>query len=360
MNNYEKLKQRHPLRRDIILIIVLLLLILVAIIFPRFTELREPAEETEIIYIEPENKTAINDDFFSNSDIVGSLLKEMAEKPIPPELIPDSISFEWPVLDTFDTHFSNMVYNQRSHLNYIDINFDTFPDVPGFDSVSTSKYPFFLQGSPIYDTPPAPLGGYDILYDNLSYPKELYWKNIEGSVILQILVQKDGTLGAVRVLKSSHYYAFDVAACKVVAKTKWLPGTCRDRNVPVVISFPLDFKMGDNRINIPPPPPPKISWQTGGCPIYDKQPEPLTPIEKNLVFPEFLTHGDIEGPVVVQTFIDDQGIVQNCIVIKGFPGTGIDEAAIEAIKKTKFKPAVQRDRNVGVWIAIPVTFKLSN
>jgi protein TonB len=47
-------------------------------------------------------------------------------------------------------------------------------------------------------------------------------------------------------------------------------------------------------------------------------------------------------------------------VIKGFPGTGIDEAAIEAIKKTKFKPAVQRDRNVGVWIAIPVTFKLSN
>lgn len=34
MNNYEKLKQRHPLRRDIILVIVLLLLILVAIIFP--------------------------------------------------------------------------------------------------------------------------------------------------------------------------------------------------------------------------------------------------------------------------------------------------------------------------------------
>jgi len=37
---------------------------------------------------------------------------------------------------------------------------------------------------------------------------------------------------------------------------------------------------------------------------------------------------------------------------------GLDEAAISAIKKTRFKPAKQRDRDVGVWIAIPVVFRL--
>ncbi|MFB0515439.1 MAG: TonB family protein [Candidatus Neomarinimicrobiota bacterium] len=42
------------------------------------------------------------------------------------------------------------------------------------------------------------------------------------------------------------------------------------------------------------------------------------------------------------------------------PNTGLDEAAAEAIKRTRFKPAKQRDRPVGVWISIPVNFKLKN
>ena len=46
------------------------------------------------------------------------------------------------------------------------------------------------------------------------------------------------------------------------------------------------------------------------------------------------------------------------LVLKGIPNTGLDEAAMEAIKKTGFKPAKQRDRAVGVWISIPVNFRL--
>jgi len=42
------------------------------------------------------------------------------------------------------------------------------------------------------------------------------------------------------------------------------------------------------------------------------------------------------------------------------PNTGLEEAAIAAIKKTRFKPAKQRDRNVGVYISIPVIFKLKS
>ena len=60
----------------------------------------------------------------------------------------------------------------------------------------------------------------------------------------------------------------------------------------------------------------------------------------------------------IQAFIDRQGRVIETTIIKGIPNTGLDEAAIEAIRKTRFRPAKQRERAVGVWISIPVNFKL--
>ena len=45
-------------------------------------------------------------------------------------------------------------------------------------------------------------------------------------------------------------------------------------------------------------------------------------------------------------------------IVKGV--LGLNEAAMEAIRRTRFHPAKQRERAVGVWISIPVNFKLKN
>ena len=50
--------------------------------------------------------------------------------------------------------------------------------------------------------------------------------------------------------------------------------------------------------------------------------------------------------------------MKDTLVLKGIPNTGLDEAAVTAIKKTRFRPAKQRERAVGVWISIPVNFRL--
>ena len=52
--------------------------------------------------------------------------------------------------------------------------------------------------------------------------------------------------------------------------------------------------------------------------------------------------------------------MEETLILKGVPNTGLDEAAMEAIRQTRFKPAKQRDRPVGVWISIPVHFTLTN
>ena len=103
----------------------------------------------------------------------------------------------------------------------------------------------------------------------------------------------------------------------------------------------------------PPPPPegPRVKFIP-----YDDPPQPLSSIRP--VYPEIAQEAGIEGTVVVQVFVDKKGRVQDTLVLKGIPNTGLDEAAVTAIKKTRFRPAKQRERAVGVWISIPVNFRL--
>ena len=103
----------------------------------------------------------------------------------------------------------------------------------------------------------------------------------------------------------------------------------------------------------PPPPPegPRVKFIP-----YDDPPHPLSSIRP--VYPEIAQEAGIEGTVVVQVFVDKKGRVKDTLVLKGIPNTGLDEAAVTAIKKTRFRPAKQRERAVGVWISIPVNFRL--
>ncbi|MBT5783461.1 MAG: TonB family protein [Candidatus Marinimicrobia bacterium] len=114
----------------------------------------------------------------------------------------------------------------------------------------------------------------------------------------------------------------------------------------------LDFDDFSN-LDAPPPPPsgPKVVFIP-----YDDPPVAMSPIRP--VYPEIAQEAGIEGVVIVQAFIDEKGRVKETLILKGVPNTGLDEAAMEAIKKTRFKPAKQRERSVGVWISIPVNFRL--
>lgn len=114
----------------------------------------------------------------------------------------------------------------------------------------------------------------------------------------------------------------------------------------------LDFDDFSN-LDAPPPPPsgPKVVFIP-----YDDPPVAMSPIRP--VYPEIAQEAGIEGVVIVQAFIDEKGRVKETLILKGVPNTGLDEAAMEAIKKTRFRPAKQRERAVGVWISIPVNFRL--
>lgn len=117
-----------------------------------------------------------------------------------------------------------------------------------------------------------------------------------------------------------------------------------------------EFNLDDfDAWDAPPPPPegPRVKFIP-----YDDPPVPLSPIRPK--YPEIAQEAGIEGTVVVQVFVDEKGRVKDTVILKGIPNTGLDEAATESIRSVRFRPAKQRERAVGVWISIPVNFRLKS
>ena len=63
-----------------------------------------------------------------------------------------------------------------------------------------------------------------------------------------------------------------------------------------------------------------------------------------------------EGVVVAQAKISSSGDVDSVLVLKGVHPT-LDSIAINTLRKSKWKPAKARGKNVPVWFAVPVYFR---
>jgi TonB family protein len=76
-----------------------------------------------------------------------------------------------------------------------------------------------------------------------------------------------------------------------------------------------------------------------------------------LHYPEMARRAGIQGRVVIQFVVDEDGSVINPKVLRGIGG-GADEAAIVAIKQMKFNPGMQLGQPVKVRLTQPVVFRL--
>lgn len=89
-------------------------------------------------------------------------------------------------------------------------------------------------------------------------------------------------------------------------------------------------------------------------------PEPIggiAAIVKNLEYPKSAKDAGIQGKVFVKAVVDEKGDVINAEVIKGL-NSECDNAAISAIKKTKFSVGMDKGKPVQTEIVIPLYFKL--
>lgn len=76
------------------------------------------------------------------------------------------------------------------------------------------------------------------------------------------------------------------------------------------------------------------------------------------VYTEEARKARVTGVVSLETIIDEQGNVTSVKVLEGL-GMGLDEAAVEAVKAWKFKPATLDGRPVKVYYGLTVNFTMS-
>jgi protein TonB len=141
---------------------------------------------------------------------------------------------------------------------------------------------------------------------------------------------------------------------------------------PIPIEAPADevledIEIGETEIDLtaeilPPPKEDKkiIEEEPQYFVAVEEMPEPIggiQAIQQKIVYPEIAKRAGVEGKVYVLAFVDETGEVRDAKIIKGI-GAGCDEAALEAVMKTKFKPGKQRGKPVRVQVSIPVVFRL--
>lgn len=73
-------------------------------------------------------------------------------------------------------------------------------------------------------------------------------------------------------------------------------------------------------------------------------------------YPPLLRDAGVGGTVLVWFFIDENGRVQNTQVRESSGHNALDQAALEVAEVFQFTPALNRDKQVPVWIALPITF----
>ena len=88
---------------------------------------------------------------------------------------------------------------------------------------------------------------------------------------------------------------------------------------------------------------------------YDEPPVVIGKISP--VYPEFAKRNKVQGTVVLEVEVLKDGSVRNIRVKRSVPG-GLDEAAMDAVRKTKFQPGRSSGQPVDVLLIIPVEFTL--
>jgi protein TonB len=141
----------------------------------------------------------------------------------------------------------------------------------------------------------------------------------------------------------------------------------------VPVEVPNDEIIEDQNININadinldeplemPPPPEEEEDEEDFFVAVEQMPElkgGLADLQKKINYPERARKAGIEGRVIIQFIVTENGTVEDPRVIRGIGG-GCDEEALRVVKQAQFEPGRQRGNPVRVQYSLPIIFQLQN
>lgn len=114
---------------------------------------------------------------------------------------------------------------------------DPIPDIPEEFPIYkyVQKMPEFVGGDKAM---------YEFLTSHLVYPKLAWENNIEGTVLVEFVVEKDGSITNIRPLVSANFSELDAEAIRVVRLfPKFIPGLQMGKPMRVYFKLPIKFTL---------------------------------------------------------------------------------------------------------------------
>ncbi len=212
---------------------------------------------------------------------------------------------------------------------------------------------------------------------NVKYPQEAKDKEIQGRVFVGFVVEKDGSVSTVKVLRGIGGGCDEEAVRVVSSMPKWKPGIKDGKPVRVSYMMPLNFKLTEGQpakpskkadANKPDMKPDKdgvyqIAEEMPRFPGDDKA--LMVYLQKNLIMPEKYKGNTDENPSLAEyrTFVkfvvnEDGSISDIQLLRKSAEFKDLDEEAIQVVKSMpNWEPGKIEGKPVKVYFNLPIVFK---
>lgn len=205
------------------------------------------------------------------------------------------------------------------------------------------------------------------LQQSIKYPKEAQEQGKQGRVIVQFVVNKDGSITGDSIVRSVDPL-LDAEALRVVrSMPNWTPGKQRGKEVRVRFTLPVTFHLNGDA--------PKQTAEmkqpeaTGDEIFKVVEHRPQFPggdaelmkfINANVKYPKEAQEQGKQGRVIVVFVVEKDGSITDAEVLKPVDPL-LDAEALRIVNMMpKWTPGKQRGKEVRVRFTIPVTFRLSN
>lgn len=99
----------------------------------------------------------------------------------------------------------------------------------------------FVEQLPEFPDGPAAMQKF--INDNIHYPEEARIQKIEGTVVIQFVVTKEGKITKATVVRGIGYGCDEEAIRVIQSMPDWKPGKHNNKEVPVNFVLPVKFKL---------------------------------------------------------------------------------------------------------------------
>lgn len=198
------------------------------------------------------------------------------------------------------------------------------------------------------------------LQENIKYPSTC--ANLRGTVNVKFVVEKDGSISNVELIKSVHPMLDNEAIRLAESMPKWIPAKHNDKVVRCYFTQPIKFELKQDTVSQS-----QDNVEDEKMVFVNPLIKPLFPggeearlkwLSDNMVYPADAVKSNIEGVVTVSFVVEKDGSITSVKVIKGVHPLLDQEAVRVTESMPKWEPGKMSGKVTRSYMMQPIRFEL--